>query len=359
MKRSHRAVAWAAGFAVFVLLLIVLRGVLLPFVLGMTIAYFLDPVANWLKARGLSRALAAAIILLAFFLAAGLALVAIVPPLQKQLVALVGAVPEMLDLLRSRLQPFVENVWEGLSEEQVAELRDAAGGYAASAVKWFGDLLGGIWSGGVALLDVLSLAIVTPVVAFYMLRDWPDIVAHIDALVPQKSVASVRQLATEIDRVLASFIRGQATVCLILGVIYAVGLGAIGLKFGLLIGLGAGLASFIPYVGAGTGLLLGLGVASLQFDAWTPVALVGAVFAVGQVLESYLLTPKLIGDSIGLHPVWLLFALMAGGSLLGFTGILVAVPVAAALGVLVRYWIGEYRGSDLYIDTPGSGANDR
>ncbi len=359
MNRWQRALVWVAGFVVFVLLLIVLRGVLLPFMLGLTIAYFLDPVANRLQAWGFSRALAAAFILLAFFVAVCLALVAIVPPLQKQVIALASTVPEMFEVLRARLQPILQHFWDELSDEQAADLRDAAGGYAAGAVKWFGDLLGGIWSGGVALLDILSLFIVTPVVAFYMLRDWARILAHLDSLLPQDTAPTVRRLAAEIDRMMAGFIRGQATVCLVLAVFYAVGLGAIGLKLGLLIGLVAGLASFIPYVGATTGLLVGLGVAMVQFTGWTPVALVALVFAIGQVLETYFLTPKLIGESIGLHPVWLLFALMAGGSLLGFTGILVAVPLAAAFGVLVRFWIGEYRGSDLYRGAPGSGANDR
>jgi len=358
MNRWQRTVAWTAGFVVFVILLVIFRGVLLPFVLGMAIAYFLDPVADRLQARGFSRTLAASFILFMFFLATVLACIAVVPPLQAQIVGLLRTLPDMIESLRGRLQPLAEQFWEGLSEEQAAELRDAAGGYAAGAVKWFGGLLSGLWSGGVALLDILSLFVITPVVAFYLLRDWDRIVAHVDSLLPQKSAPTIRRLAAEIDRMMASFLRGQATVCLILGVFYAVGLTLTGLKFGLLIGLGAGFVSFIPYVGATSGFLVGMGVALVQFSDWLPIAMVGLVFVLGQVLESYFLTPKLVGDSIGLHPVWLLFALMAGGSLLGFTGVLVAVPVAAALGVLIRYWIGEYRESELYLGSSGRGAND-
>ena len=355
MNRWQRALVWAAGCLVAAVLLFLLRGVLLPFVLGMLIAYFLDPVADQLQARGFSRTLAASFILLTFFLIVVLAFIALVPPLQQQIVALFRALPDMIETLRERLQPIIERYWEGLSDQQAGELRDAASGYATGAMKWAGGLLIGLWSGGAAVLDVLSLFIITPVVAFYLLRDWNNIVGHVDSLLPQKSAPTIRRLAAEIDRMMARFIRGQATVCAAMAVFYAVALSLVGLKFGLLIGLAAGIVTFIPYIGAASGLAVGMGVALVQFHDWPHIALVGLVFAVGQVLESYVLTPKLVGESIGLHPVWLLFALMAGGSLLGFTGVLVAVPVAAAIGVLVRHWIAEYRDSDLYREPSGDG----
>ena len=206
-----------------------------------------------------------------------------------------------------------------------------------------------LWNSGKAIVDVISLLIVTPVVAFYMLLDWDRMVAKVDRWTPRDYVASVRQIAREIDQAVAGFIRGQGSLCLILGIFYAVGLSLVGLNFGLLIGLFAGMISFIPYVGSLVGLVLAVGVAIVQF--WPDYIWVGVVLAVfftGQFIEGNILQPKLVGESVGLHPVWLMFALFAFGALFGFVGLLVAVPAAAAVGVLVRFALSRYLDSDLY-----------
>ena len=209
-------------------------------------------------------------------------------------------------------------------------------------------LLAGLWSGGVAFLQLLSLVIITPVVAFYLLRDWDRIVEHLDSLLPVAAAPTIREQLRKIDDTISAFVRGQAIVCLILGAYYAVALTLIGLPFGLLVGIGAGLISFIPYIGAAAGLIVGLVIAYTHFDQWTPIIGVAAVFLAGQTVESYVLTPRLVGDRVGLHPVWIMFALLAGGALFGFTGVLLAVPAAAVIGVLLRFAIARYRDSDLY-----------
>ena len=200
-----------------------------------------------------------------------------------------------------------------------------------------------------ALVSVVSLFVVTPVVAFYMLLDWDRMVATVDSWVPRDYVLTVRQIATDINTATAGFVRGQGTLCLILGTIYAVGLTLTGLNFAILIGLFAGLISFIPYVGSLTGLVLALGVAFVQFwPDWTMIVAVAVVFFIGQFIEGNILSPKLVGKSVGLHPVWLMFALFAFGALFGFVGLLIAVPAAAAVAVLVRFAIARYLESPLY-----------
>jgi predicted PurR-regulated permease PerM len=230
----------------------------------------------------------------------------------------------------------------------VERLRSAAGNVAGNVVGWLGQILSGLWSGGLAVFNALSLVVIMPVVAFYLLRDWDRIVAHIDGLLPRDGADTIREQVREIDDRLSGFVRGQASVCLALGTWYAVGLTLVGLDFGLLVGIGAGLISFVPYLGTGLGLIVGLGLAVAQYDTWLPIGLVAAVFVSGQMLEGYVLTPRMVGERVGLHPVWVLFALMAGGALLGFTGVLLAVPAAAVIGVLVRFAISRYLQSPLY-----------
>jgi predicted PurR-regulated permease PerM len=214
-----------------------------------------------------------------------------------------------------------------------------------------------LWSGGQALVSIFSLIVVTPVVAFYLLFDWDRMVATIDSWVPLPHRETVRSLGREINVAIAGFVRGQTAVCLILGSMYAVGLSLVGLSFGLLIGLISGIISFVPYVGSLTGFILALGIAIAQFwPAWGPILVVAAIFFAGQFIEGYVLSPKLVGESVGLHPVWLMFALFAFGYLFGFVGLLLAVPLAAAVGVLARFALRQYLASPLYTgDAPQSG----
>lgn len=330
------------------LVVYLLRGVLMPFVAGMLVAYFLDPLADRLERLGFSRTLATVTILATFSLVFVVVLVLLIPLLQVQVVGLVSNLPGYVEAVRAQLDPFLEHLRANIPPERLAALREAAGSYVGDALHWVGGLVQGALRGGMALLNVVSLVVITPLVAFYLLRDWDRIVARVDSLLPSRIRPMVREQASEIDAILAGFVRGQATVCLILGVFYAVGLSLVGLEFGIVVGLGTGLISFIPYFGMTIGLVTGMGIAFAQFSDWTSIGLVAAVFGAGQILEGNFITPKLVGDRVRLHPVWVIFAVLAGGSLFGFTGVMLALPAAAVIGVLVRFGVTHYRDSTLF-----------
>jgi predicted PurR-regulated permease PerM len=329
-------------------LLWLLRPILLPFVAGMVLAYFLDPVVWKLSTYRVPRWLGTALVLLGFISTVLLLGLLLFPLIRDQLVALVTALPSAVEALKARFLPSLNDFVDTLSPHDVERLRQAAGNYAGDAVGLAAKLLKKILTEGVALFDILTLLVITPVVAFYILRDWPKLTRAIDKLMPQKKKTFLRDALSQINTTLSGFIRGQALVCLSLGIIYSVGLTLAGLHYGATVGIVAGFLSFIPYVGSGFGLVCSMILALIQFDDWTRIAIVFGVFAVGQILEGYVLTPKLVGDRVGLHPVWILFALFAGGALLGFVGVLIAVPVAAVLGVLVRIGITQYKKSSLY-----------
>lgn len=348
MSRSRQIRFWLIGFAVFVVGLWLLREVLLPFVAGMAVAYFLDPLADRLEKWGLSRLMATVVITAGFVLVLVAALLLLVPLLQAQITAFVVRLPGYIEMLREGAEPVLERILERLPPDQVAHIRETAGSYAGDALAFVGKLLQGVLTGGFALLNLLSLLFITPVVAFYQLRDWDRMVGKVDGWLPRDHAETIRERFREIDSILAGFVRGQASVCLALGAFYAIGLTLVGLDLGLLVGLGAGILSFIPYLGTITGFVVGIGLALAQFDGYLPVALVAGVFVAGQMVEGNFLTPKLVGDRIGLHPVWVIFALLAGGALFGFVGLLLGVPVAAVIGVLVRFFLGQYLRSPLY-----------
>jgi len=346
---------WSIGLLVTGVLLWLLSDMLFPFVAGMAIAYLLDPLADKLEVRKAPRWLATTLVLLTFFLIFMAVLVLIAPVVQAQIVGLIAALPGYADAIEQAMTPIFEAMRARIAEGEFDQLRNSVGQYVGSAVGWIGSLIGGIWRGGMAILDLISLMVITPVVAFYLLRDWDRLTAKVDALLPRPYAGTIRGLIKEVDGSLASFIRGQGMVCAILGLFYAIGLTVVGLNFGLLVGLGAGLVSFIPYVGSVSGFVVATGIAIFQFDDWTMWAVVAGVFMVGQAVEGNFLTPKLVGESVGLHPVWVLFALLAGGSLFGFTGLMLAVPVAAVMGVMVRFFIGRYLGSRYFLGAaPGA-----
>jgi len=348
MSNDRKAIIWIAGVLVFGFLLHVLGSILLPFVVGMAIAYFLDPVADRLEEKGLSRTLSTCVILLGFFAATTALLLLLIPMLQSQIVEFARMVPSILEAAQLFTQPYLEQLRADLPPEAMEKVRTAIGSYAGKIANFVTQFLARIWSGGVALFNVLSLILITPVVAFYLLRDWDLITAKVDTWLPRGSASTIREQILAIDATIAGFVRGQSTVCLVLAAVYGISLTVIGLKSGLLVGLGAGLISFIPYLGAAVGITVGVGIALFQFSDWTTIAMVAAVFFVGQTLESYVLTPRLVGDRVGLHPVWIIFALLAGGALMGFTGVLIAVPTAAVIGVLVRFGLSRYMSSELY-----------
>ncbi|MBX9464766.1 MAG: AI-2E family transporter [Aquamicrobium sp.] len=345
----RQVIFWLVAAAVLIGFLYLFSAILLPFFAGMILAYFLDPVADWLERRGLSRMAATVLILIMFLIALVIGLMLIIPVLASQLADFIGRLPDYM----SRLQALVTGVdAEWLSQRlgvDPASLRDGLNSLLTQAGGFISGLFSSILSSGKTLIDIAGLFVITPVVAFYMLLDWDKMVARVDSWVPRDHLGTVRQIALDIDRAVAGFVRGQGTVCIILGVFYAIGLTAVGLNFGLLIGLFAGLVSFIPYVGSLLGLVLSIGVALVQFwPEWHWVVAVAVIFFAGQFVEGNILQPNLVGKSVGLHPVWLMFALFAFGALFGFVGLLVAVPAAAAVGVLVRFGLSRYLASPLY-----------
>lgn len=340
---------WLATAVLLALFLYIFSGILLPFVAGMVLAYFLDPVADWLQRLGLSRLMATVVILIAFIVVVVLAFVILVPVLATQMADFARKLPEYLTRLQSLITSFDPKWLEQRFGVNAAGLREGLNSLLTSGFSLLTTVFTSIWSSGVALVSVVSLFVVTPVVAFYMLLDWDRMVAEVDGWVPRDHVETVRALARDINTATAGFVRGQGTLCLVLGAMYATGLTLTGLNFAILIGFFAGLISFIPYVGSLTGLVLAVGVAFVQFwPDWTMVVAVACVFFVGQFIEGNILQPRLVGKSVGLHPVWLMFALFAFGALFGFVGLLIAVPASAAIAVLVRFAIARYLESPLY-----------
>jgi predicted PurR-regulated permease PerM len=348
----RQALFWGTAMVLLILFLYVFSGILLPFVAGMALAYFLDPVADRLQRLGLSRLMATIVILFAFVIVLVLGFVVLVPILASQMADFAARLPDYM----TRLQALVTNFDPAWLERRfgvdAAGLKEGLNSLLTSGFGLLTSLFQSIWNSGMALVSVVSLLVVTPVVAFYMLLDWDRMIAVVDSWVPRDHVQTVRTIFSDINTATAGFVRGQGTLCLVLGGMYAFGLTLTGLNFSILIGLFAGLISFIPYVGSLTGLVLAVGVAFVQFwPDWIMVAAVACVFFVGQFIEGNILQPKLVGKSVGLHPVWLMFALFAFGALFGFVGLLIAVPAAAAIAVLVRFALSRYLESPLYKGT--------
>jgi predicted PurR-regulated permease PerM len=335
---------WGIAAAVFLVLLWLLGNVLLPFIVGGAIAYFLDPVADRLERAGLSRVAATSVISAIAILLVVLLVLAVIPTLVNQLTALVNAAPD----IAKRLQGFLLERFPALTDS-TSTIRQTLAELGTAIQSRGAELVQGVLSSALGVISVVLFIVVVPVVAFYLLLDWDDMVARIDGMLPLDHAPTIRRLAREIDAVLAGFVRGQVSVCLALGTFYAVALMAAGLQFGLIVGAIAGAITFIPYVGSLVGGALAIGLALFQFwGDWLQIGIIAAIFAVGQFVEGNILTPRLVGKSVGLHPVWLLFALSAFGTVFGFVGMLIAVPVAASLGVLTRFGLEQYRSSLLY-----------
>lgn len=371
MTARRQGLYWvgiAVGLGVFVWLL---RDMLLPFVVGMGVAYLADPIVDRLEKLKLSRTQATTLVTVIFFAVFLIAVLTIVPLLVHQAFNLLAELPGYMERgarLLDEMLLRVRSAAEGLSPvdiskvppDAVAAARENAPqpgeamavvkDFARQAVEFFGRIAGNVVRGGVALLNFFSLLVITPIVTFYLLLEWDRIVETINGWLPRTQATEIQEVMRRIDRTLAGFVRGQGTVCLILIVYYAVGLTLVGLNFGFVIGVLSGALSFIPFVGAIFGAVASIGLAAIQFwpeQSGLILAVVG-IYAVGQVLEGYVLTPKLVGDSIGLHPVWVMFGVLAGGVLFGFVGMLLALPVSAVIGVLARYGLERYLASKLY-----------
>jgi len=353
MSLTRPIVFWIAMLAALIAAVVLLREVLLPFVAGMVLAYLLDPLATRLERLGMNR-LIATLTIVGLFIVGVVALIVLTAPIiVKELAYFIDNFPlyvrQLHGLATDPNRPWLTKIiGEGLghAEHSLSEL-------TTLATDWVGTFLRSIWSGGRALISVFSLSIVTPVVACYLIYDWKRMVAVIDNWVPPVQRDTVRILAREIDDTIGGFVIGQGALCLILALFYAVALSLVGLKHGLLIGLAAGLISFVPYLGSLTGLLVSTCVAVAQFwPNWAAILIVPAIFLVGQSLADYVLSPYFVGRRVNLNPVWVMFALFAFGYLFGFFGLLIAVPLAAAVGVLVRFALRQYYASPLYAASP-------
>lgn len=343
---------WLITLAIFSLVLWLLSGALLPFLLGLVIAYFLDPVVRSMHKAGLPRWLCAFIVLL-FFLAliSGTALL-VAPLIRAQIIDLVTALPAYIKALQEQLWPAIATGLAHIPNVNVDKLQSVLSQYSGDAMNFAGRVLRNLLSGGLALIDLLALFILTPIIAFYLLRDFPKIVENVDNLLPKRHAATIRAELGKMDHMVAGFIRGQATVSLCLAAFYSTALSIVGLKYGMVIGLATGFLSFIPIVGTITGLITSLIMAFIQFDHAGSIAAVAGVFVLAQMLDGYFLTPNLVGDSVGLHPVWIMFAVLTGAKLFGFVGVLLGVPVVGALAILVRFAVRQYRASRYYSVIP-------
>jgi predicted PurR-regulated permease PerM len=349
MHVERQVLFWLAAALAFVLGMLLLKDVLLPFLVGMVIAYALNPLAERLVGRGLSRTTASALVVAALVVVLVAALVLLLPLLAAQVQQLIANAPAEIERMREMFETFARDrlgarfpeVKQGI-DKAVVEL---GGNWASIAA----GLAKSVWTQGLALVNFMSLLLITPLVVFYLLVDWHPMLEKLNGWLPRDHEATIRRLSHDINEAVAAFIRGQGLVCLALGLIYALGLTFVGLKYGLLVGIGTGIASFVPIVGWALGLIVALVLTALQFGP-SPAALaqVAAVFAAGQAIDAAVLSPKLVGEKIGLHPVWLMVALFVFSYLFGFTGVLVAVPVAAAVGVLVRFALEVYLSSSIY-----------
>ncbi len=356
-KMTRFLVVAMLPLAILVLGLILLRDILFPFLVGMAAAYMLDPAADRLERMRFSRIAATSIIAVAVFIVLALVVLILLPPLADQSARLAAELPDYVEGLRDRLLPALTSLAErfslGTDLSATGMLKEQSGQAIGVVVSWVTGLL----QSGVALLNLVALMFVTPIVTFYMLRDWDRMTASIRGLVPPDHLDSFDQVGAQIDEVLAGFIRGQGLVCSFLALFYGLGLWAAGLNYGLIIGLLTGMFSFVPFIGMAIGLVIGLSVAAFQFqDIWM-ILIVAGIFGLGQFIEGNLISPRLVGSRIHLHPVWVIFAVLAGTALFGILGTLLAVPFAAVMGVLIRFWIARYQESALY-NAPEEGGSD-
>ena len=343
MKVARPSVIWIGTLTAIVLTVVLLREILLPFVAGIALAYLLAPVVDRIERIGVNRTVATLGIVGVFVIGVGGVAVLIIPLLGTELVAFIEEVPSYI----GRLQAFANNpsrpwlrklVGEGLNEVELS-----AGQIASFAADWIPTFLRSLWSDSQAVISILSLMVVTPIVTIYLLIDWKNLIATIDRSIPAAERGHILALVGELDDTISGFLRGQGTICLILAIYYALALWLIGLNHGILIGIAAGLISFIPYLGSFTGLVLSLGVVVLQFwPSWTMIPVVVGIFLAGQAIADYVLSPYLIASRVHLNPVWVMFAIAAFGYLFGFVGLLIAVPLAAAIGVVIRFTLREH-----------------
>ena len=354
IERRPHLVFWTVALLAVFAILAIFRDILLPFVFGIVIAYFVNPLVDRLERAGIARGLAAILIvgLSLFLVVMGLILVA--PMIAAQAKQLAATLPSEAERLRGVLE---QGLRERLGTRYSGLEQAVARGIAELQSSWsglLGQALSVLLSKGTALVNVLSVLLITPLVVFYLVVDWHKMLARVETWLPRDHASTIIALAHDIDAAVSAFVRGQGTICLLLGAFYAAGLSFAGLKYGLVIGLATGLLAFVPVVGWALGFVaaVGLAVAQFGFDVW-PIIMVAAVLIAGLVIDTAFLSPRLVGGEVGLHPVWLIFALFAFSYLFGFVGTLIAVPLAAAVVVLVRHALKLYMQSEVYLGGSG------
>ncbi|MEB3702494.1 AI-2E family transporter [Candidatus Bealeia paramacronuclearis] len=346
--RARNKWLWIGIIGAFSLFIYEIRPILLPFITSFIVAYALSPLISKLEFYKINRGLGALLLVGAFFVFLATLLFMAIPFLQTELTFLVSKLPTYGNRLMTFLKPIIDDLAIYIKPTDLERLQSTASEYLMDIVRWLLRAIVSVLTSGLALANLISLIVITPIVSFYFLRDWNKMSGAIDSLLPLQNAPKIRNLLNEIDETIGGYARGQGLVCLTLGVYYATMLSIAGLDFSVMVGTIIGCVAFIPYVGAFIGFVLSLGIAFSQFNDWSSIGLVAGIFLVGQILEGYLLIPRFVGDRVGLHPVWVIFAILAGGVLYGFIGVLIALPMAAALGVVVRFSIQEYKTSLLY-----------
>ena len=344
MVEKKQTIFWIVITCILFLAIYTLSPVLMPFVAGMILAYLLDPLVDRVEKIGIRRSFSTFFVLTIFFVCSVGSSLLLLPVILNQLSNLTSFLPTLI----SNLEPFIRQARSLVDNAIKADNNNQLPLPVADILNWAGGFLTEIISSSLAFANLLSLIIITPIVAFYLLRDWDLIIKKVKSWMPIAQKVRIVEQVSKVDRSLSALVRGQGTVCLILALYYSVSLTAVGLQFGILIGIFSGIVSFIPFVGAILGAIFSIGFSIIQFDTYTPIFFVAGIFLVGQVVEGNFLTPKLIGEAVGLHPVWVIFALLTGATLFGFLGVLLALPIAVVVAVLIRFSLSSYLGSEIY-----------
>lgn len=334
--------------ALTIYLIYSLASILFPFFLGFIGAYAFNHVVTVLEKYRLSRGIGSALVILGFLISIAMIITVFLPLLQQQLFILAGSMPSVIENWVALMKPFLEKSASELGTPSAAEIKAQITSHFGDIINWSIKFLTNILTNGLALANVLSLLILTPVIMFYLLKDWPRLVYHVDQCIPLNYRPTIRFYASRIDATLSAFAKGQGLVCLILMAMYSISLWAIGVPHGFFLGIITGLISFIPYVGMITGLAATLAISLANFESWGQILLVIITFTTIGTIEGNFIAPRLIGDKVGLHPVWIIFSLLAFATWFGFLGVLVALPVAAIIGVLIRIILQWYKTSSFY-----------
>ncbi len=350
MKPVHQLIFWTAALAGILFLIWLFKAMLLPFVLGGAIAYLLNPLVNRLVRLGTKRRVVVLGILGCFLTILITLLAVILPILVREAAGFIDAAPEYAHKIWLMAEPHIVWIQEKIGQQITADqIQEAMKENIGKALQVGKGVLGGLTTGGLAIVDFLTTILITPVVAYFLMKEWPRVTSYIKDLLPKAHIETITNLTGQIDKKISGFVRGQIMVCFCLGLVYAIALSFAGLNYGFLIGLGTGILSIIPFVGSGLGFITSLVVAYLQTGGDLAfVGIIAAIFLIGQFVEGNVITPKLLGDSVGLHPLWIIFSLMAGGSLLGLLGMFLSIPVAASIGVLAGFMIEQYKNSAYY-----------